>query len=418
MTIKMIDLNEILPYKGNPRCNDNAVDIVAESIQRFGFKVPIVIDKGGVIVTGHTRLKAAKKLDMRTVPCITADDLTDEQIRAFRLADNKTTEYATWDFDKLEAELEELKLLGVDMDSFEFELPDKLLDEDEFELEEALEEIDDPVTTSGAIWKLGRHKLMCGDSTKVVDVQKLMDGQKADIVITDPPYNVDYTGTTGMKIMNDSMEGEKFRNFLFNSFKCMFESLKAGAPIYVFHADTEGYNFRGSFQDAGFKLAQNLVWVKNSLVMGRQDYQWRHEPVLYGWKPGAAHKWYGGRDKDTVLENLKSLNPYSMKKSELVAFIKEMQERDYNNSTIIKHDKPSVNDDHPTMKPVKLIGKLLFNSSVKGDLVLDSFGGSGSTLIAAEQSGRTCYTMELDPRYADVIVARWEALTGKKAVVS
>ena len=416
MIIREMNVGEITPYNNNPRHNDEAVAVVAESIQRFGFKVPIVIDKDGVIVTGHTRLKAAKKLGMETVPCITADDLTDEQIKAFRLADNKTAEYATWDFDKLEAELAELKLLGIDMGAFEFELPDKLPDEDEFDLEEALEEIDEPITTPGTIWKLGRHRLMCGDSTKAEEVKKLMDGQQADIVITDPPYNVNYQNvTTDMKIMNDSMEGAKFRAFLLDSFKCMFDGLKEGSPIYVFHADTEGYNFRGSFVEAGFKLSQNLVWVKNSLVPGRSDYQWRHEPVLYGWKPGAAHKWYGDRTNTTVMEDLKSLNPNSMKKAELVAYIKELQEKDYAGSSVIKADKPTFNDDHPTMKPVKLIGKLLFNSSAKGDLVVDSFGGSGSTLIAAEQAGRTCYTMELDPKYADVIVARWEKLTGEKA---
>jgi DNA modification methylase len=273
------------------------------------------------------------------------------------------------------------------------------------------------VTKNGDVWILGKHRLRCGDSTKPEDMKKLMAGSSADMVITDPPYNVDYQNvTTDMKIMNDKMEDAKFRSFLLDSFKRMHENMSPGAPIYVFHADTEGFNFRAAFKEAAFKLSQNLVWVKSSLVPGYSDYQWRHEPILYGWKPGAPHSWYGDRTNTTVIEDVKNISPSSMKKAELVAYIKDLQERDYAGSSVIRADKPMSNVEHPTMKPVKLIGKLMGNSSDKGTLVLDPFGGSGSTLIAAEQMERTCYMMELDPKYCDVIIKRWENLSEQKAM--
>jgi site-specific DNA-methyltransferase (adenine-specific) len=413
LIIQDLSVSDLIPYANNPRRNDAAVDIVMKSIREFGFKVPIVIDQHNVIVTGHTRLKAALRLGMATVPCIMADDLTDEQIKAFRLADNKTAEYAEWDLDKLEAELKGLQ--GFDFAQFDFKLQEAALD-DEFNLEEAVEAVKDPVTQPGDVWALGRHRLLCGDSTKREDVMRLMNGDKAKLVITDPPYNVDYTGggKAKMKILNDSMPDARFRVFLTDAYLRMFEVMEPGAPIYVFHADSEGYNFRAAFKDAGFKLAQCLVWVKQSLVLGRQDYQWRHEPILYGWKEGAAHFWYGNRDKDTVLDEDK-ISFTKAKKEDLIATIKELQQKLYDRSTIVYHDKPSLNGDHPTMKPVKLIGRLMANSSDRGFLVLDPFGGSGSTLMAAEQLGRTCYTLELDPVYCDVIVKRWEEYTGQTA---
>lgn len=417
MNVRELPIDELIPYENNPRHNDDAVTVVAESIKLFGFKVPIVVDKNNVVVTGHTRLKAAKRLGFETVPVIVAEDLTEEQIKAFRLADNKTSEYATWDFTKLQKELEELNKLEFDMSMFDFKMPESTLKEDDFNLEEALEEVTEPVSKPGEVWQLGRHRLMCGDSTKKNDFHRLMDGRLADLVITDPPYNVDYQSvTTDMKIKNDNMNDTQFRAFLIDAYTQMRDYMRLGAPIYVFHADTEGYNFRHAFKEVGLKLSQNLVWVKNALVPGRSDYQWRHEPILYGWKPGAAHSFFGDRTGTTVFEDVKSLNPSSMKKSELVAYIKELQEREYHGSSVIKADKTTFNDDHPTMKPVKLIGKLIFNSSKHGDLVLDSFGGSGSTLIAAEQAGRACYTMELDPIYVDVIIGRWEKFTCEKAV--
>lgn len=418
MKIHEIEIGKLIPYGNNPRLNDGAVSVVAESIQRFGFKVPLVVDANNVVVTGHTRLKAAVRLGMTTVPCIIADDLTPEQAKAFRLADNKTSEFALWDMDKLEQELAELAGMDIDMSAFDFKQPQAQVQEDDFDVEEALAEIDEPITQLGDVWILGRHRLVCGDSTVKADVDKLMAGAKARCIITDPPYNVAYEGGTDdkLKIMNDSMSDAKFREFLTQAFKRMYEAADLGAPIYVFHADSEGANFRTTFKAAGFKLAQCLIWVKNSLVLGRQDYQWRHEPILYGWKEGKAHLWYGDRDKDTVIEDDR-INLTKAKKEDLVQMVKDLQAKLQANTTVIHHDKPSRNAEHPTMKPVKLIGRILNNSAQRGVIVLDTFGGSGSTLMACEQSERIAYTMELDPKYADVIVKRWETFTGQKATL-
>lgn len=278
---------------------------------------------------------------------------------------------------------------NMEMTGFSFDEVDNILKditgskEDDFDIQQALDEIDEPTTKTGDIWILGRHRLMCGDSTQKEQVLRLMNNQEADMLLTDPPYNVDYEGKTAdaLKIENDNMNETEFYNFLLDSFRNMYESVKYGGSVYVFHADTEGLNFRNAFKSCGFKLAQCLVWVKNTFVMGRQDYQWRHEPILYGWKEGAGHYFVDDRKQSTVLE----------------------------------FDKPSRNAEHPTMKPVDLLVYLIKNSSKENNLILDLFGGSGSTLIAAEQTKRNCYTMELDPKYCDVIVKRWETLTGEKA---
>lgn len=414
MDIREINIDQLIPYSNNPRHNDSAVEAVVNSIKEFGFKVPIVVDKNNVIVAGHTRIKAAKKLGMEQVPCVIADDLTPSQVKAFRLADNKVAELATWNLEMLEQELDELAELDIDMTGLGFEFkPDA--EEDDFDPDEVLGEMEVPGTNPGDIYILGRHRLLCGDSTKKKDFSNLLKGDKVKLVITDPPYNVDYEGGTGLKIMNDAMSDTKFRAFLTDAYKRMYEAAEPGAPIYIFHADSEGYNFRGAFKDAGFKLAQCLIWVKQSLVLGRQDYHWRHEPILYGWKEGAAHFWYGERNKDTVIDDEK-INYTKAKKADLIQALKDMHEKMYKNSSVIYHDKPSRSSEHPTMKPVKLIGKLMNNSSERGDTVLDPFGGSGSTLIAAEQLERTCYIVEMDPKYCDVIVKRWEEFTGEKAV--
>ncbi|HWQ89511.1 MAG TPA: DNA modification methylase [Desulfitobacteriaceae bacterium] len=386
MIIKDININDIKPYRNNPRKNDQAVAAVAESIKQFGFKVPLVIDKNSKIVAGHTRLKAALQLGIQTVPCLIADDLAEEQIKAFRLADNKTAELADWDFSLLNIELEELSKLDLDfsMADFGFDInSDAEIEEDAFDADKAVEEIETPITQRSDVWLLGKHRLLCGDSTSSDDVTNLMNGQQADLVLTDPPYNVDYEGGTKdkLKIQNDKMQDGKFLQFLTDAFTRMYENSKKGAAIYVFHADSEGYNFRSAFKQAGYSLRQCLVWAKNSLVLGRQDYQWQHEPILYGWKDGASHVWYGDRKQ----------------------------------TTLIRFDKPQRNADHPTMKPIGLCGYLIGNSSKEGDIVLDPFGGSGSTLMACEQTGRICYTSELDPKYCDVIIRRWEEFTGKKA---
>ena len=375
MTIVMKSVAEIRPYENNPRHNASAVDAVANSIREFGWKQPLVVDKDNVIVVGHTRFLAAKKLGMTEVPCLIADDLAEEQIKSYRLADNKTNELATWDFEKLKAELEGIS--DIDMTQFGFEELEASLEDakdDGFDEEGAIDET--PYSKRGDIFLLGSHRLMVGDSTLKEDVDRLCDGKNADLVLTDPPYNVDYEGQDGMKIQNDKQSDEDFHGFLLSAFRNMYGHTKAGGAIYCFHADTEGLNFRNAFKEAGFKLAECLIWVKNSLVLGRQDYQWRHEPCLYGWKEGAAHYFVDDRTQDTILE----------------------------------YDKPRNNSLHPTQKNIELISKLILNSSRKGETILDLFGGSGTTLIAAEQLGRKALMMELDERYADVIVKRYIAL--------
>lgn len=371
-TITIKKVSELIAYDNNPRDNDGAVDAVANSIKEFGFKVPIVIDTKNVIIAGHTRLKACKKLNIEEVPCIIADDLSEDQIKAFRLADNKTGELAKWDLDKL---AEELKIIDLNMEQFGFEdledLIENEVEEDDFDETEELPET--PFSQKGDIYLLGNHRLMCGDSTDEETVKALVDGNTIDMIFTDPPYNVDYEGSTGMKIQNDKQEDGDFYNFLLKAFTNMANVIKPGGSIYCCHADTEGLNFRSAFKNAGFKLAECLVWVKNSLVLGRQDYHWRHEPILYGWKEGAGHYFVDDRTQDTVWE----------------------------------YNKPKANDLHPTMKPLELVAKAIKNSSRKNELVLDLFGGSGSTLIASEQIDRKSFLMELDERYVDVIVKRY-----------
>lgn len=372
MNIVMMKISDIKEYENNPRKNDQAVEAVASSIRSFGFKVPIIIDSNNVIIAGHTRLKASKKLGYTEVPCLIASDLTSEQVKAFRLADNKVSELAEWDLDKLN---EELSFIEMDMEQFGFEDLEQELErdvlEDDFDENEELPIT--PYAKKGDIFLLGNHRLMCGDSTIADDVAKLTDGKQMDMIFTDPPYNVDYEGSTGMKIQNDKQKDEDFYNFLSSAFINMANSVKPGGAIYCCHADTEGLNFRTAFKNAGFKLAECLIWVKNSLVLGRQDYHWRHEPILYGWKEGGAHYFVDDRTQDTIWE----------------------------------YNKPKANNLHPTMKPLELVGKAIKNSSRKGELILDLFGGSGSSLIASEQIERSAYLMELDERYVDVIVKRY-----------
>lgn len=429
MKIEAMKLKDIVPYDKNPRHNEEAVEAVAASIKEFGFKNPIIVDGENIIIAGHTRAKAAERLGLEEVPVIKADDLTEDQVKAFRIADNKTSEYAEWDWDLLAEEMEELDLAGFDLEitgfnSEEIEGLMNIQDEKTEVIEDDyIPEIpEDPITRPGDIWLLGKHKLLCGDSTSKEDMETLMEGEEADLIITDPPYNVAYEGQDGMTIQNDDMEDAAFYQFLAQVNKRMFENIKAGGPVYVFHADTEGENFRRAYREAGLDLKQVLVWVKNSLVLGRQDYHWRHEPILYGWKPGAAHKWYGDRDKDTILEadalpnktKIKEMNKKQLEElvGELInTIINKEQEVP---TTVIKEDKPLSNDLHPTMKPLKLVGRLMKNSSKPGDLVLDQFGGSGSTLMTAEQLGRICRTMELDEKYSDVIVNRYINLTGDR----
>jgi len=370
IVIKNID--ELKVYENNPRKNDQAVDAVANSIKEFGFKVPVIITKDNVIIAGHTRIKACKKLGISDVPCIIADDLSEDQIRAFRLADNRASELADWDLDKLKVEFDNIEL---DLDLFGFEELQKKLgddpEDDNFDESEVL--TDNPYSQKGDIFELNEHRLMCGDSTDAEVVKTLTNGKIVDMIFTDPPYNVDYEGSTGMKIQNDKQKDSDFLTFLSKAFTNMADQLKAGGVVYCCHADTEGLNFRTAFKGAGLKLSECLVWVKNSLVLGRQDYHWRHEPILYGWKEGESHYFAEDRTQDTVWE----------------------------------YNKPKANDLHPTMKPIPLVARAINNSSRKGEVVLDLFGGSGTTLIACEELKRKSLIMELDERYVDVIVKRY-----------
>ncbi|NRT34024.1 DNA modification methylase [Clostridium beijerinckii] len=385
-TVVNMNLSEINQYENNPRNNDAAVDKVAESIKEFGFKVPIIVDKDNIIIAGHTRYKAAVKLGLEIVPVIKADDLTEQQVKAFRIMDNKSSEFATWNYEALLKEMESLKLDDYNLDLTGFDLsemeqledkynPKEIQEDEDFDIEEQLENIEEPKSKKGDIWLLGKNRLMCGDSTVKEDIEKLMNGQKAKLVFTDPPYNVNYEGATADKltIENDNMSQDEFYEFLSKVFNNYYENMEEGAPIYVCHADSEGENFRRTFREAGLKLAQCIIWVKNAFVMGRQDYQWRHEPILYGWKEGKAHYFVDDRTQDTVWEI----------------------------------PKPNRNAEHPTMKPLALCARAIKNSSKQNDLVIDFFGGSGSTLMAATELNRICYTIELDEKYADVIALRY-----------
>lgn len=414
-------LGWLTPYENNPRNNDEAVEPVANSISEFGFKVPIVATSIGEIINGHTRWKAAKKLKLKTVPVIIADDLTEEQVRAFRLADNKVAEIAQWDIELL---LDEIENIGnVDMTLFGFTDSDYTLDDfddedgdaDVLSEEESESEGEQPSSVAyGDIYQLGRHRLMCGDSTSARDMKELIDGKKIDLYVTDPPYNVAYEGKTeeAMTIKNDSMDDASFRQFLRDAFSVADQHLKPGGAFYIWHADSEGLNFRAAVKETGWLLKQNLIWVKNSIVLGRQDYQWKHEPCLYGWKDGASHYFVDNRALSTVIEEDED-NLKEMTKGELISYIKTMQEN--SPTSIFYEDKPVRSDVHPTMKPLKLIARCVLNSSKKGERVLDSFNGGGSTLMVCEKTERIYYGMELDPIYVERTIKRWEEETGLKA---
>ena len=409
-------IENVRPYENNPRkIPQKAVDAVAASIKEFGFKQPIVVDKAGVIIVGHTRLKAAEKLGLAKVPVIVASDLTDEQARAYRLADNRTGEIAMWDRPILDDELR--RILDIDMMDFGFLEPEPEPEgtEDDFDPEEAMDKArsgseGDGAIRRGDIFRLGDHILMCGDSTAAEDVTRLMGGGTADMVLTDPPYNVDYQGNAG-KIMNDNMGDSSFLRFLTAAFKAAASALKEGGAFYIWHADSEGLNFRIAVKESGLTLKQTLIWNKNTFVLGRQDYQWRHEPCLYGWKEGSSHYFIEDRSQETVFQK-KPEDVDGMTEEEAKETLKKILALP---ATVIDCPKPQRSDEHPTMKPVTLMARLIRNSTRREDIVLDLFGGSGSTLIACEQLGRKCRMMELDPLYCRVIIDRWEKLTGRKA---
>lgn len=384
LKIEYLPIKALKPYEKNTRKHQKKdVDNIAKSIEKFGMNDPIGIWKDNIIVEGHGRLLACKQLGMTEVPCVRLDHLTDEQRREYAIAHNATAELSEWDFDILPDELAELDLSDFD---FDFGIEDEA-EETEIVEDEAPEVDEDaePIAKLGDIWQLGRHRLMCGDSTSIEDVEKLMGGQLADMILTDPPYNVAYEGKTKdrLTIQNDSMDNDSFRQFLRDAFTSADAVMKQGAVFYIWHADSEGYNFRGACFDIGWKVRQCLIWNKNSMVMGRQDYQWKHEPCLYGWKDGASHLWASDRKQTTVID----------------------------------YKRPTKADIHPTMKPVGLFDYQIKNNTKGGDIVLDLFSGSGTTIMACEQNGRVARCMELDPRYVDACVKRWENFTGEKAVL-
>ena len=385
--MQLVPLSKLVPYVNNARTHSpEQLAKLRSSLREFGFINPVIIDRDFNVIAGHGRIAAAKEEGITEVPCVFVDYLTEAQKKAYILADNRMALDAGWDEELLRIEIESLQ--GADFDVSltgfgEDEIADlfagdgeKDVKDDDFDLSAALEKA--AFVERGDIWTVGRHRLMCGDATSAEDVAALMDGKKANLIVTDPPYGVSFKSGSGLSIQNDSMKGDEFYTFLYNSFSCMVEHLESGGAAYVFHADTEGLNFRKAFVDAGFHLAGVCIWVKNSLVLGRSDYQWQHEPVLYGFLKNGKHPWYSDRKQ----------------------------------TTIWNYDKPKRNKNHPTSKPLDLLGYPVCNSSQENAIVLDTFGGSGSTMMACEQTNRICCMMELDEKYASVILRRYVEDTG------
>lgn len=413
MQIEKVKIADLLEYKNNAKEHPQwQIEQIVESIEKFGFNDPIAIDENNTIIEGHGRLYALQEMGGEEVECIRLSHLGENEKKAYILAHNKLTMNTEFDADLLAQELGEIE--GIDMSSFGF-LMDPLIEvvEDDFDDEAAIEQ-PEPIAKLGDVYQLGEHFLMCGDSTDFIAVKKLCGEALMDLLVTDPPYNVAYEGKTedALTIENDNMDDAKFREFLKAAFACADGVMRPGAAFYIWHADSEGFNFRGACRDIGWTVRQCLIWNKNQMVLGRQDYQWKHEPCLYGWKDGAAHYFVDDRNLLTVLEEESELK--KMSKAELINYILEIQEQTA--TTVINEVKPSRNGLHPTMKPLRLIERLVRNSSKKGENVLDLFNGSGSTLMVCEQLGRRYYGMELDPRYVDATIERWEEFTGKKAV--
>lgn len=409
------NIDDLIPYENNPRLNDQGVDALAESIKEFGFKVPIIIDSDGVIVAGHTRLKACKKLGIEEVPCIVADDLTDEQLKAFRLADNKVAELSDWDLDKLKEEIEEL---DIDMTKYGFvqiENLDQAIEDINDLMEKETDDEVEPKAKRGDIYKLGEHYLMCGDSTEPKDVEKLTQGNKIDLVVTDPPYFIDYDKSAlGEKIANDDLSKDERVGFLVKAFTNFKKALKDGGVFYIWHADMCREYFTEALKNAGLESRQVLIWVKNPPTLSRQDYNWKHEPCLYGWKDGASHYYNNDFTATTINTEHKPLNQMSEKEKD--DYIKELESYISDGTTTMLYDKPLKSEYHPTTKPVKLIAEQISRSSKIGESVMDLFGGSGTTLLACEELNRKCYMMEYEPKYVDIIIQRWEEMTGYEAV--
>lgn len=384
----LVEIDKLIPYINNARTHSvEQINKLRSSLREFGFINPVIIDKDYGIIAGHGRVLAAKEEGIDKVPCVLVDYLTETQKKAYILADNRMALDAGWDEELLKLEIEALQgedfdvgLTGFDEKDLAdlFKTDEEDVKDDDYDLTAALEKA--AFVEKGDVWVVGRHRLVCGDATNEEDVAKLMDGKKANLILTDPPYGVSFKSSSGLTIQNDSMKNDEFYNFLLAAFKNMVTHLEPGGGAYVFHADTEGLNFRKAFIDAGLHLAGCCIWVKNSLVLGRSDYQWQHEPVLYGFLQNGKHKWFSDRKQ----------------------------------TTIWNFDKPKRNENHPTSKPLDLLAYPLRNSTQANAIVVDTFGGSGSTLMACENSNRVCYTMELDEKYASVILRRYVEDTGDK----
>ena len=384
--MKIVSISKLIPYINNARThNAEQINKLRASLREFGFINPVIIDQEYNIIAGHGRVMAAKEENITEVPCVFVDHLTPAQKKAYIIADNRMAQDAGWDEELLRIEIEALQAEAFDIGLTGFEeqeiadlfgSDEDEVEDDDFDLNEALEKA--AFVKRGDVWQVGRHRLMCGDATSEDDVATLMDGKKANLIVSDPPYGVSFQSSDGLTIQNDSIKGEEFYNFLLKAFQNMAAHLEKGGAAYIFHADTEGLNFRRAFQDAGFHLAGCCIWVKNSLVLGRSDYQWQHEPVLYGFMKNGKHPWYSDRSQ----------------------------------TTIWNFDKPKRNKNHPTSKPLDLLAYPIGNSSQANGIVVDTFGGSGSTLMACEQTNRICHTMELDEKYASVILRRYVEDTG------
>ena len=385
--MQLVPISKLIPYVNNARTHSpEQITKLRSSLREFGFVNPVIIDRDYNVIAGHGRLAAAKEEGITEAPCVFVDYLTDAQKKAYILADNRMAMDAGWDEELLRVEIEALQGENFDIGLTGFdekELADLFGDDtesqvkdDDYDLTAALEKA--AFVMRGDIWTVGRHRLMCGDATSPEDVSALMGDTKANLILTDPPYNVSFKSGSGLTIQNDSMKNAEFYSFLLSAFKNMADHLEKGGSAYVFHADTEGLNFRKAFIDAGFHLAGCCIWVKDSLVLGRSDYQWQHEPVLYGFMQNGKHQWYSDRKQ----------------------------------TTIWNFAKPKRNANHPTSRPLDLLGYPIGNSTQENAVVIDTFGGSGSTLMACEQMNRICYMMELDEKYASVILRRYVEDTG------
>lgn len=431
---EMVEIGKLVPFPRNPNKHpDKQIEMLAKIINAQGWRAPITVSKrSGYIIRGHGRLMAAQRLGLEQVPVDYQDYANEAEEYADLIADNRIAELSELDDElvrDLLAEIDDAELAGFTQQEYDdlFRYGNDIK-EDDFDVAAVVDAIETPTAKRGNVFKLGRHRLMCGDATNKADVQRLIGGAKADMIFTDPPYNVNYEGGTGLKIKNDNMAADEFSMFLCDAFSRMFEVAVNGAAIYICHADSSGNAFRNAMLDSGWLMKQCLIWVKNQFVLGRQDYQWRHEPILYGWKPGAKHKWFGGRKQSTVIDNDspcviteqdgKHIITFDAGFNRLTLAVSDYEILDAggdDSTSVWRIDKPQKSTEHPTMKPLALCARAIRNSSATGDIVLDPFGGSGSTLIAAEQTGRICYMMELDAVYVDVICQRYEAMTGIKA---